>query len=66
MGAELGLRPHRYHYRGLAAQRYPPLKTRGAYPERFYEALHRWQEDEKIGKANVCSTSIQEWLKEHP
>ena len=42
-----------------------PLKERGAYPEHFYEAYHRWQADEKNGKAIICSTSIQEWLKEH-
>ena len=41
-----------------------PLKTRGAYPERYYEALHRWQDDQKSGKAIVCSTSIEELLKE--
>jgi hypothetical protein len=42
-----------------------PFKTRGAYPEKFYDAYHRWLADEKDGKAIICSTSIQEWLKEH-
>ncbi|MEA3188673.1 MAG: hypothetical protein QOD99_2503 [Chthoniobacter sp.] len=42
-----------------------PFRTRGAYPERYYEALQRWQHDQKEGKALICSTSIQDWLKEH-
>ena len=40
-----------------------PFKTRGVYPENFYEAYDRWKEDEKKGKAIVCTTSIQDFLK---
>ncbi len=43
-----------------------PFKTRGAYPERYDEALRRWQEEDKNGRAAICSTSIAQWLKEHP
>ena len=42
-----------------------PFKTRGAYPERYYEARKKWQDDQNIGKAIICCTSIQELLKEH-
>ncbi len=40
-----------------------PFKTRGAYPEHFYEAYDRWKEEEKKGKAIICTTSLQDVLK---
>jgi hypothetical protein len=42
-----------------------PLKTRGAYPERFLAGYDRWKEDEKKGSAVVCATSIEDFLKHH-
>lgn len=43
-----------------------PFKTRAAYPERFFEAYDRWKDDKTKGTAVICSTSIQDYLKEHP
>lgn len=43
-----------------------PFKTRGSYPERFNEAYYRWQQDEQKGTAQIYSTSIQDFLKQHP
>ncbi len=40
-----------------------PYKTRGAYPESYLEAYHRWKADEQKGIAFVCSTSIQDFLR---
>jgi hypothetical protein len=40
-----------------------PFKTRGAYPEHFYEAYDRWKEEKKKGKAIICTTSLQDYLK---
>jgi hypothetical protein len=39
-----------------------PYKTRGAYPEHFYEAYDRWKEAEKAGQATICSTTLQDCL----
>jgi hypothetical protein len=43
-----------------------PSKLLGLYPESYYEALKRWEDDQKKGQAQICTTSIQDWLKEHP
>ena len=40
-----------------------PLKIRGAYPERYQDAFHRWEEEKKKGTATICETSIAEALK---
>ena len=42
-----------------------PYKTLGVYPESYFGAYERWKAEEKQGRAIVCSTSIQEFLKEH-
>ncbi len=41
-----------------------PLKTRGAYPERYDAAYAKWKDDAKTGQAATCTTSVQEYLKQ--
>lgn len=41
-----------------------PFKTREAYPERYFEAHARWLEDQKKGVSVICSTSVQDCLKQ--
>jgi hypothetical protein len=41
-----------------------PYKTRGAYPDSYFEALGRWHNEEKKGTAIICTTSIADCLKQ--